>query len=79
MGSGWNFLLSGRRGSNPRPQPWQGCALPTELLPHNCPESTFEIRSTTSPSFIIHFSLLLNGVKNFIGSANVGKSMIPEK
>ena len=26
---GW----SGRRGSNPRPQPWQGCALPTELLP----------------------------------------------
>ena len=32
------FLLtfcfwSGRRGSNSRPQPWQGCALPTELLP----------------------------------------------
>ena len=25
--------LSGRRDSNPRPQPWQGCALPTELLP----------------------------------------------
>ena len=25
--------MSGRRGSNPRPQPWQGCALPTELLP----------------------------------------------
>ena len=22
------FLLSGKRGSNPRPQPWQGCALP---------------------------------------------------
>jgi hypothetical protein len=30
------FLLiwSGRRVSNSRPQPWQGCALPTELLPH---------------------------------------------
>ena len=28
------FYRSGRRGSNPRPQPWQGCALPTELLPH---------------------------------------------
>jgi hypothetical protein len=28
-----SHLLSGRRGSNPRPQPWQGCALPTELLP----------------------------------------------
>ncbi len=27
------FHSSGRRDSNPRPQPWQGCALPTELLP----------------------------------------------
>ncbi len=27
-------VWSGRRGSNSRPQPWQGCALPTELLPH---------------------------------------------
>ena len=26
--------VSGKRDSNPRPQPWQGCALPTELLPH---------------------------------------------
>lgn len=25
---------SGRRDSNPRPAPWQGAALPTELLPH---------------------------------------------
>ncbi len=25
---------SGRRGSDPRPPPWQGGALPTELLPH---------------------------------------------
>ena len=25
---------SGLRGSNPRPQPWQGCALPTALSPH---------------------------------------------
>ena len=24
---------SGKRGSDPRPQPWQGCALPTELFP----------------------------------------------
>ena len=27
-------FLSGKRGSNSRPQPWQGCALPTELFPH---------------------------------------------
>jgi hypothetical protein len=26
--------MSGKRGSNPRPQPWKGCALPAELLPH---------------------------------------------
>ena len=26
---------SGKRGSDPRPQPWQGCALPTELFPHS--------------------------------------------
>jgi hypothetical protein len=25
-------MWSERRDSNPRPQPWQGCALPTELL-----------------------------------------------
>ena len=31
------FILfwSGRRDSNSRPQPWQGCALPAELLPHS--------------------------------------------
>ena len=28
--TGW----SGKRDSNSRPQPWQGCALPTELFPH---------------------------------------------
>ena len=29
------FSLSGKRDSDPRPQPWQGCALPTELFPHD--------------------------------------------
>ena len=32
-------VWSGRRVSNSRPQPWQGCALPTELLPQR--ESAF--------------------------------------
>ena len=27
--------MSGKRDSNSRPQPWQGCALPTELFPQN--------------------------------------------
>ena len=26
--------MSEKRDSNPRPQPWQGCALPTELFSH---------------------------------------------
>ena len=26
-------FMSGKRDSNSRPQPWQGCALPTELFP----------------------------------------------
>src|SRR6056300_1439003 len=30
--SGVGGSSSERRDSNPRPQPWQGCALPTELL-----------------------------------------------
>ena len=27
------FFLSGKRDSDPRPRPWQGRALPTELFP----------------------------------------------
>ena len=27
------MVVSGKRDSNSRPQPWQGCALPTELFP----------------------------------------------
>ena len=34
--SGFLFW-SGLRGSNPPPQPWQGCALPNELNPHMVP------------------------------------------
>ena len=32
---------SGKRDSNPRPQPWQGCALPTELFP----QATTKVRT----------------------------------
>jgi hypothetical protein len=35
---------SGKRDSNSRPQPWQGCALPTELFPH----------STQGPNYSVH-------------------------
>ena len=30
---GFSGAWSGKPGSNWRPQPWQGCALPTELFP----------------------------------------------
>ena len=30
-----DLFKSGRRDSNPRPSPWQGDALPAELLPHS--------------------------------------------
>lgn len=30
----YNNFWSGKRGSNPRPLPWQGSALSTELFPH---------------------------------------------
>ena len=31
----WAKKKSGKRDSNSRPQPWQGCALPTELFPQS--------------------------------------------
>ncbi len=34
LGSCLSLFWSGKRDSNSRPQPWQGCALPTELFPH---------------------------------------------
>ena len=34
---------SGRRGSNPRPPPWQGDALPAELLPLDANQSNYYI------------------------------------
>ena len=32
-----SLTVSGKRDSDPRPQPWQGCALPTELFPQFIP------------------------------------------
>ena len=36
---------SGKRGSNSRPQPWQGCALPTELFPRFCESASLILHS----------------------------------
>ena len=39
-------IWSGRRVSNSRPIPWQGIALPTELLPQN-----LEARAGVEPTY----------------------------
>ena len=49
------FIWSGRRVSNSRPQPWQGCALPTELLPH-CIAFFITLNSTNCAHLQLNFS-----------------------
>ena len=63
-------LMSGKRDSNSRPQPWQGCALPTELFPQTSeeeetrtptsqltlpPQSSASTNSAISPTYFKHF------------------------
>src|SRR6266487_3732250 len=43
---------SGRRDSNPRPQPWQGCALPAEPRPRE---------TTTLPGWVPGLNCLASG------------------
>ena len=52
-------LLSGKRDSNSRPRPWQGRALPTELLPQVISECkyTFFIISTSTRAMNNHYHL----------------------
>ena len=40
---------SGKRDSNSRPQPWQGCALPTELFPRRARHSSDEATHVNKP------------------------------
>jgi hypothetical protein len=48
-------IWSGRRVSNSRPQPWQGCALPTELLPH-CLLALLAACQFDQPAFLLSCS-----------------------
>ena len=41
---------SGKRDSDPRPQPWQGCALPTELFPQKIKKKNGEEEETRTPT-----------------------------
>src|SRR5690554_5986604 len=53
---------SGKRDSNSRPQPWQGCALPTELFPllvtEAMPRQRMRILRITALSSIPFFKFL---------------------
>src|SRR6218665_2265731 len=60
-----HFLMSGKRDSNSRPRPWQGRALPTELLPRGLSVvlerndkgiMLFEISKNLFSKFLIFFS-----------------------
>ena len=57
MGAISFYVLSGKRGSNPRPSAWEADALPTELLPHLHDKGTY---------FFSKHTLIL---KNFLPSA----------
>ena len=56
--------MSGKRDSNSRPQPWQGCALPTELFPQmkgaktSSGMSPNEISFSVSQCFAVQLSCL---------------------
>src|SRR6266571_2392936 len=43
-------MESGKRDSNPRPQPWQGCALPTELFPRAVGQSNRSVGFFVPPA-----------------------------
>ena len=49
---------SGKRDSDPRPQPWQGCALPTELFPQICRNFRF---GTANINGKIHSAKIFRG------------------
>ena len=54
-GGGW----SEKRGSNPRPQPWQGCALPAELFSLWSDSSGAESQHQDSRSLGLKFLIAL--------------------
>ena len=48
---------SGKRDSDPRPQPWQGCALPTELFPLIKTTTNVKRRRLELPRHNCHYPL----------------------
>ena len=48
------MIKSGKRDSNSRPQPWQGCALPTELFPQLFNKAFLQMRCKGTTIFQNH-------------------------
>jgi hypothetical protein len=51
------FVMSGKRDSNSRPRPWQGRALPTELLPLTLPAKVLMADFPSNPPRFRRFEL----------------------
>src|SRR5262249_15781111 len=60
----------GKRGSNSRPQPWQGCALPTELFPRRKTQN-YSIRNGTVKMRAPSIEDGRNGLRGVIDIARV--------
>ena len=52
-------ILSGKRDSNPRPRPWQGRALPTELFPLINLECKYNLKNYIKKIFFLYRSSFL--------------------
>ena len=50
-------LWSGKRDSNSRPQPWQGCALPTELFPQYIPDSRASLLNSPQKNSLLRWKV----------------------
>ena len=67
--------MSGRPGSNRPPRPWQGRALPNELLPLNA----FRFTHFSSLYLLNINKLLSKSPTPFLGSTNVKKFRLKQK
>ena len=54
-----SFLLSDKRGSNPRPAAWEAAALPTELLSQPMKQN-FHLITASRKKYCVHAVIFFN-------------------
>ena len=72
LGHACRITWSGQRGSNPRPQAWEACALPTELCPQippvrlsgTCPENSKAMPEAKLPSKLTNPLVMSSKIKS---------------